>query len=77
MNAVQRKRFGRQLRAARARKRLKQTELAAIVGVKPETVSRWETGFFEPDVKARIQLDQVFGPIEKVFKIDPATWKGR
>ncbi len=77
MNGTQRRQFGRKLRAARTRKRLLQAELAAKCGVQTETVSRWETGFFEPDVRSRQALDAIFGPLEKVFKIDPAIWKAR
>ncbi len=42
--------LARQLTAARAASRLKQSELAAVLGLKQQTVSRWEAGTHRPSI---------------------------
>jgi putative transcriptional regulator len=39
---------------------LSQTELAQILGVSFTTVNRWETGKFNPTIKAKKKLNELF-----------------
>jgi transcriptional regulator with XRE-family HTH domain len=53
--------FADTLREARRRKRWSQEELARRLEVSVTTVSRWETGKQEPDLRALRKLDKIFG----------------
>lgn len=66
-DATHRQEFGRRLyearlaRGAARKKELKQTEVARLIGVKPNTVSRWEAGAKEPTLATIEQLATVLG----------------
>ena len=52
----------------RARK-MKQTELANIVGVRRETIGNLENGKYNPSLKLAMDIAKVFGkPVEEVFQ---------
>lgn len=56
-----------EIKATRTRLKLQQTELAEILGVTAETVSRWENGHHEP-LGAWIQA------LEELALVDPAKF---
>lgn len=41
--------------------RMKQSDLAGILGISQATLSNWETGRFEPDIETLIKLSNLFG----------------
>ena len=52
----------------RARK-MQQTELANIVGVRRETIGNLENGKYNPSLKLAMDIAKVFGkPVEEVFQ---------
>ena len=52
----------------RARK-MQQTELANIVGVRSETIGNLENGKYNPSLKLAMDIAKVFGkPVEEVFQ---------
>jgi transcriptional regulator with XRE-family HTH domain len=59
--------FGHFLAAARKRKGLDQAELGRLVGVKQQTVSRWEAGS-RPRVREFAKLASALGESEKTLK---------
>lgn len=55
---------------ARARKNLKQSELAELVGVAKNTVSTWERGLCQPRMAQAIRLADYFGLVfEDLFEV--------
>ena len=57
------------LKQLRIEKKLKQIELAEIIGVNQSIISQYENGIFEPNVKMIIELSKVFDvPIETVAR---------
>ncbi len=62
------KRFGENLRAYRSIKKLSQRKLGELLGVSARTVSDWECGNTEPDIKTikeitnvlNVSLDELF-----------------
>lgn len=76
MNSLERRQFGKRLAAWRRTKRLKQTELAAQLGVLPGTLSRWEHGHYEPSVDQRKALDKALGaPCEEALGLAVINWR--
>ena len=56
------------LREYRQAKGLDQAELAALVGVRRETIGRLEKGQYNPSLKLAMDLAQVFGArVEDLF----------
>ena len=56
------------LREHRQAKGLDQAELAALVGVRRETIGRLEKGQYNPSLKLAMDLAQVFGArVEDLF----------
>ena len=54
----------------RARK-MQQTELANIVGVRRETIGNLENGKYNPSLKLAMDIAKVFGkPVEDVFQVE-------
>lgn len=52
---------------------LSQRELARIIEVSPNTISRWETGTYRPSVSDLSKLAHFFGvPIASFFPQDPS-----
>lgn len=49
------------IRDLRISKGLKQSDLAALIGVRQNTLSTWETGRYEPDMQALRKMASVFG----------------
>ena len=60
--------YAQKIKEYRERKFLTQVELASILGVGKTTVTRWETGQFEPTIKLKKKLYQLF--IEAGMKVD-------
>lgn len=60
--------YAKKIKEYRERKFLTQTELANILGVKLVTISRWETGRFEPNMDMKKKLVSLFNEIG--MKID-------
>lgn len=55
----------RELRAARG---MDQAALAALVGVRRETIGRLENGQYNPSLKLAVDIAKVFGlPVEDIF----------
>jgi transcriptional regulator with XRE-family HTH domain len=64
--------FGKKLKAIRKPK-MGQSELAAVVGVEPASVSRWETGDSFPDDDKLLKICSALGVTENYFlQFDPA-----
>jgi putative transcriptional regulator len=48
---------------------MKQEELAALVNVRRETISRLEKGLYNPSLKLAMDIAKVFDmPVEKLFE---------
>ena len=52
--------YAKLIKEYRERKFITQTELANLLGCKPITVCRWETGKFEPNMKMKKKLFNLF-----------------
>ena len=53
----------------RTGKNMKQEELAALVNVRRETISRLEKGLYNPSLKLALDIAKVFDmPVEKLFE---------
>ena len=56
------------IRALRQERGMDQSQLAALVGVRRETISRLEKGLYNPSLKLAMDIAQVFGrTVEEVF----------
>ncbi|MGX9522917.1 helix-turn-helix domain-containing protein [Vibrio mediterranei] len=53
--------IGKRIKSARITQGLNQTQLAKLLGVKPQTVSSWERGISRPDVGILKKLSSVLG----------------
>lgn len=61
----------KELRGAR---NMDQMELAALVGVRRETIGRLEKGLYNPSLKLAMDIAQVFGlAVEEVFTFREET----
>lgn len=60
--------YAKKIKEYRERKFLTQVQLAEILGVKFVTISRWETGRFEPNMPMKKKLVSMFE--EAGMKID-------
>lgn len=55
----------------RKKMRLQQAELAAMVGVRRETIGKLENGQYNPSLKLAIDIAKVFGrPVEEIFMFE-------
>lgn len=52
--------FSERLRELRIEKQISQSELTKILGVSQRSISRWETGYREPDYEMLEQLADFF-----------------
>ena len=52
--------YAKQIREYRERKFLTQEQLAKLLGVNYVTISRWETGTFEPNMETKKKLVRLF-----------------
>ncbi|WP_312692490.1 helix-turn-helix transcriptional regulator [Caproiciproducens sp.] len=53
----------------RTERNMKQEELAALVNVRRETISRLEKGLYNPYLKLAMDISKVFNmPVEKLFE---------
>lgn len=52
--------YAQKIKEYRERKFLKQDELAKLLGVSKTSVTRWETGKFEPTMEIKKKLYQLF-----------------
>ncbi|HIX12113.1 MAG TPA: helix-turn-helix transcriptional regulator [Candidatus Anaerofilum faecale] len=60
------------IRELRARTGMKQEELAALVGVRRETIGNLEKGRYNPSLALAWRIAEVFSlPIEQVFTVRP------
>lgn len=56
------------LKQLRAERGMDQAELAALVGVRRETINRLEKGLYNPSLKLALDVAHVFGKtVEEVF----------
>ena len=55
--------YAKKIREYRERKFLMQEELAKILGVTYVSISRWETGRFEPNMETKKKLVTLFNEI--------------
>lgn len=56
------------IRAPRQERGMDQSQLAALVGVRRETISRLEKGLYNPSLKLAMDIAHVFGrTVEEVF----------
>jgi len=60
--------YAQKIKEYRERKFLKQDELAKLLGVSKTSVTRWETGKFEPTMEIKKKLYQLF--IDAGMKLD-------
>lgn len=60
--------YAQKIREYRERKFLKQDELAKLLGVSKTSVTRWETGKFEPTMEIKKKLYQLF--VEAGMQLD-------
>lgn len=60
--------YAQKIKEYRERKFLKQEELAKILGVSITSITRWETGKFEPTIEMKKKLYQLF--IEAGMKVE-------
>ena len=59
------------IRDYRAREKMKQEELAALVGVRRETIGNLESGRYNPSLVLAWRIAKVFGvTIEEIFTVD-------
>lgn len=59
------------LREYRARTGMKQEELAALVGVRRETIGHLENGKYNPSLKLAMDIAKVFqATVEELFQFD-------
>lgn len=62
--------LGKQIRALRARKGVRQEELAGFLGVSAQAVSKWETEASLPDVVLLPRIAVYFGvTIDELFRL--------
>lgn len=60
--------FTTRIKELRAAHDMKQGELAALVGVRRETIIRLEKGLYNPSLKLAVEIARVFGcAVEDVF----------
>lgn len=52
--------YAKKIKEYRERKFLTQEELAKLLGVNYVTISRWETGMFEPNMETKKRLVRMF-----------------
>jgi len=52
--------FSENLKNLRTLNKMKQSELAEKLGVNQRTISAWEKGICEPDLKALLKLKEIF-----------------
>ena len=56
------------IRALRQERGMDQSQLAALVGVRRETISRLEKGLYNPSLKLAMDIAKVFGcTVEEIF----------
>lgn len=56
------------IHALRKQRGMQQAELAALVGVRRETIGHLENGKYNPSLKLAIDIAKVFGqPVEQIF----------
>lgn len=56
----------------RVERKLSRKDLAAAVGVNPQTIGFLERGSYSPSVELALRLATVFGvPVEALFSLDP------
>lgn len=60
--------YALKIKEYRERKFLKQDELAKLLSVSKTTITRWETGKFEPNMQIKKKLYQLF--IEAGMKVE-------
>lgn len=62
------------IKELRAERNMDQMELAALVGVRRETIGRLEKGLYNPSLKLAMDIAQVFGlTVEEVFTFREET----
>lgn len=62
------------LKQLRAERGMDQAELAALVGVRRETINRLEKGLYNPSLKLALYVAHVFGKtVEEVFSFREET----
>ena len=55
----------------RKKMRLQQAELAAMVGIRRETIGKLENGQYNPSLKLAMDIAKVFGrPVEEIFMFE-------
>ena len=59
------------IKQCRKQLKLKQDELAKLVGVRRETIFRLEKGLYNPSLKLAMDIAKVFeAPVEELFSFD-------
>lgn len=62
------------IKELRGSRNMDQMELAALVGVRRETIGRLEKGLYNPSLKLAMDIAQVFGlTVEEVFAFREET----
>lgn len=62
------------IKELRAERNMDQMELAALVGVRRETIGRLEKGLYNPSLKLAMDIAQVFGlTVEEIFTFREET----
>lgn len=72
--------IGKKINALRKNKRITQEELADILNVSPQSVSKWETGNSIPDVELLPIIARYFGiTMDELFnyKLDSLNYRER
>lgn len=69
---IEKEYFGRALYALRRKLKMNQERMAAAIGVRGATVSRWESGLILPDPEHIDRICKEFGVSEDYFASEPA-----
>ena len=53
--------LGEKIKKYREEKKMTQVEVAEVLGVKPATISKYESGILEPNIESLKKLSEIFG----------------
>ena len=63
--------LGEKIKKFREEKKMTQIEIAEILGLKPATISKYETGILEPNIESLKKLAELFDvSIDELLKED-------
>ena len=63
--------LGEKIKKYREEKKMTQVEVAEVLGVKPATISKYESGILEPNIESLKKLSEIFGVlVDELLKED-------